>query len=78
MRLLAEADGILGGLCGLATRRVLQRQHEVYGGERYERLAGLSNSHLYRLRQSTTYRCRRVGQNVGHTSTADSLIELIQ
>ena len=59
VRLLAEADGILGGLCGPATRRVLQRQHEVYGDERYERLAGLSNSHLYRLRQTTTYRRRR-------------------
>ena len=42
-----------------ATRRVLQRQFEVFGDLRFERLAGLSNSHLYRLRQTTTYRRRR-------------------
>ena len=29
-----------GGLCGPATRRVLQRQFEVYGDIRFERLAG--------------------------------------
>ncbi len=59
IRLLAEVDGILGGLCGPATRRVLQRQFEVFGDLRFERLAGLSNSHLYRLRQTTTYRRQR-------------------
>ena len=59
IRLLAEVDGILGGLCGPATRRLLQRQFEVFGDLRFERLAGLSNSHLYRLRQTTTYRRRR-------------------
>ena len=37
----------------------MSRQYEVFGDERFERLAGLSNSHLYRMRQSTTYRRRR-------------------
>ena len=37
----------------------MRRQYEVFGDERFERLAGLSNSHLYRMRQSTTYRRRR-------------------
>ena len=59
IRLLAEVDGTLGGLCGPTTRRVLQRQFEVYGDVRFERLAGLSNSHLYRLRGTTTYRRQR-------------------
>ena len=59
VRLLAETDEILGGLCGAATRRVMQRQFEVFGDRRFERLAGLSNSHLYRLRGSTSYRRRR-------------------
>ena len=59
IRLLAEVDETLGGLCGPTTRRVMRRQHEVFGDRRFERLAGLSNSHLYRLRQSTTYRRRR-------------------
>ena len=59
VRLLAQTDEILGGLCGAATRRVMQRQFEVFGDRRFERLAGLSNSHLYRLRGSTSYRRRR-------------------
>ncbi len=32
----------------------------MFGDVRFERLAGLSNSHLYRLRESTTYRRRRL------------------
>ena len=59
VRLLAETDEILGGPCGAATRRVMKRQFEVFGDRRFERLAGLSNSHLYRLRSSTAYRRRR-------------------
>jgi hypothetical protein len=58
--LLAEVDEILGGLCGPVTRRVMQRQYEVFGDARFERLARLSNSHMYRLRQSVTYRRRRL------------------
>ena len=59
IRLLAEVDEQLGGVCGPSTRRVMQRQYELFGDRRFERLAGLSNSHLYRLRHSTTYRRRR-------------------
>ena len=59
IRLLAEVDEQLGGVCGPSTRRVMQRQYELFGDRRFERLAGLSNSHLYRLRRSTTYRRRR-------------------
>ncbi len=58
--LLAEVDETLGGLCGAVTRRLMQRQYEVFGDARFERLSGLSNSHLYRLRQSVTYRRRRL------------------
>ena len=58
--LLGEVDETLGGLCGAVTRRMMQRQYNVFGDPRFERLAGLSNSHLYRLRQSVTYRRRRL------------------
>ena len=37
----------------------MQRQFEVFGDRRFERLAGHSNSHLYRLRSNTAYRRRR-------------------
>ena len=33
--------------------------YKVYGDKRYERLAGISISHLYNLRQSTGYRRQR-------------------
>ncbi len=59
IRLLADVDETLGELSGPATRRVMQREFEVYGRRPFERLAGLSNSHLYRLRGSKTYRGRR-------------------
>ena len=59
VRLLAAVDETLGELSGPATRRVMQREFEEYGRQPFERLAGLSNSHLYRLRGSQTYRSRR-------------------
>ena len=59
IRLLAEVDEDLGQMSGAATRKVLRRQWEVFGDARFERLAGLSNGHLYNLRKSRTYRNRR-------------------
>ena len=59
IRLLAEVDTALGQRCGPATRAVLRRQYEVFADERFARLAGLSNGHLYNLRKSRTYRTRR-------------------
>ena len=59
VRLLAEVDAALGQRCGPATRAVLRRQFEVFDDGRFERLAGLSNGHLYNLRQSRTYRRKR-------------------
>ena len=59
IRLLAEVDTALGQRCGPATRAVLRRQYEVFADERFARLAGLSNGHLYNLRASRTYRSRR-------------------
>ena len=59
IRLLAEVDTALGQRCGPATRAVLRRQYEVFADERFARLAGLSNGHLYNLRKSRTYRSRR-------------------
>ena len=59
IRLLAEVDTALGQRCGPATRAVLRRQYEIFGDERFARLAGLSNGHLYNLRASRTYRSRR-------------------
>ena len=56
IRLLAKVDELLNQMSGLGTRAVLRREFAVYGNARFERLAGLSNGHLYNLRQSRTYR----------------------
>ncbi len=52
---LAETDALHGTLSGPATMALLRRACEVFGDERYERLAGLSHDHLYNLRRSTAY-----------------------
>ncbi|RCN57173.1 DDE-type integrase/transposase/recombinase [Acidiferrobacter thiooxydans] len=56
VRLLAELDALHGALSGPATRKLCERAYEVFDDARYERLARISNGHLYNLRQSQTYR----------------------
>lgn len=56
--LLAETDELHGSLSGPTTRAILKRQWEVFGDARFERLAGLSNGHLYNLRRSRSYQRR--------------------
>ena len=57
--LLAQTDALHGTLSGPATKRLLQRAHSVYGDPRYTRLATLSVSHLYNLRQLAGYQATR-------------------
>ena len=57
---LAGVDAAHEQLSGPAIRRVLQREHEVFGKGEYERLAGISVSHIYNLRGSAVYRRHRV------------------
>jgi hypothetical protein len=45
-------------LSGPATRRILEREHDIYGQAAYARLAAISVAHLYRLRNSAAYRKR--------------------
>lgn len=58
--LLVEVDQAHGRLSGPATCAILQREHKVYGDERYQRLATLSVGHLYNLRNSAGYRRQRI------------------
>lgn len=59
IRHLAELDALHGTLSGPATRKLCERAWHLFGDARYERLAGISNGHLYNLRGSRTYRRRR-------------------
>ena len=62
IRLLADVDEAYGDMSGLATREVLRRQFEVFGEARFERLAAISNGHVYNLRGSATYRAKRTSR----------------
>ena len=57
--LLAEVDEAFGQLSGPATKRILWRLLHVFGDERFERLAGISNGHIYNLRARRAYRRAR-------------------
>lgn len=56
--LLAYVDRAHGNLSGPATRRILEREYLEYGQAAYQRLAGISVAHLYRLRNTSAYRKR--------------------
>jgi hypothetical protein len=57
---LAELDALHGTLSGPATKKLCERAFRLFGDTRYERLATISNGHLYNLRQSAPYRRQRV------------------
>ena len=57
---LAEVDEAFGQLSGPATKEILRRMYEVHGDERFERLASISNGHIYNLRKSRSYRTGRL------------------
>lgn len=58
VELLATVDEAHECLSGPATRRILEREHSVYGKPEYARLAAISVAHLYNLRRHPRYRQR--------------------
>ena len=59
IELLVEMDKANDNVCGPATAHLLKRAYQTYGDERYRRLATLSVSHLYNLRNSAGYQAQR-------------------
>jgi transposase InsO family protein len=59
IELLAGVDEAHEALSGPATRRILEREFHEYGKPEFERLAAISNGHLYNLRRHPHYRQRR-------------------
>jgi len=55
---LIEVDRAHQRLSGPATRRILEREWQVFGKKEYARLAEISVAHLYNLRRSAGYRQR--------------------
>lgn len=60
IELLACVDEAHETLSGPATRRILEREVQLYGKQEYARLATVSVAHLYNLRRSQRYRERRL------------------
>jgi transposase InsO family protein len=60
IELLAEVDEAHEVLSGPATQKILQRAYHDFQEAPYQRLAEVSVAQLYRLRQSRTYRQRRM------------------
>ena len=58
IELLASVDEAHETLSGPATRRILERAHQVYKQPEYARLATISVAHLYNLRHHQRYRER--------------------
>jgi hypothetical protein len=70
--LLAYVDRAHGNLSGPATRRILEREYSEYGQAAYQRLAGISVAHLYRLRGTPAYR----KSNTSYQPTRPTLIPI--
>lgn len=56
LELLAKVDEAHETMSGPATRRILQREWEIYKSPGYERLATVSVAHIYNLRKRRRYR----------------------
>ena len=57
--LLADMDALHGTVSGPATKKLMERAYHLFGDARFERLAGISVSHLYNLRGGTQYQRTR-------------------
>ena len=58
VQFLASVDEAHQRLSGPTTRHILKREFEIYGKPEFERLAKLSNGHLYNLRQNPRFGLR--------------------
>jgi len=54
--LLARTDELHGYLSGPATKKILEREWEVYGHSEFANISRISIAHLYNLRRSHLYR----------------------
>jgi transposase InsO family protein len=57
--LLARTDELHGWLSGPATKKILQREYEFYGDQRFKKICGISVAQIYNLRHSRSYKAKR-------------------
>jgi transposase InsO family protein len=68
--LLAKTDELHGWLSGPATKKILERENEVYGHFEYAGIAAISVAQIYNLRRSQRYG----GKHYAHTKKVVSRI----
>jgi len=56
IELLARTDELHDWLSGPATKKIMEREYEVYGHSEFGNISRISVAHLYNLRRSNTYR----------------------
>ena len=56
IELLARTDELHGWLSGPATKKIMEREYEVYGHAEFGNISRISIAHLYNLRRNNTYR----------------------
>ena len=56
IELLARTDELHGWLSGPATKKIMEREYEIYGHAEFANISRISIAHLYNLRRSNTYR----------------------
>jgi len=54
--LLAKTDELHGWLSGPATKKIMERECQIYGHTEFENISLISVAHLYNLRRSNAYR----------------------
>jgi len=72
MALLARTDELHGYLSGPATKRVLEREYQVYGHLEFRNISGISVAHLYNVRQ----RNLRLGLGITFTRTRPAAVPI--
>jgi len=72
IELLARVDEAHETLSGPATRRILEREFEIYKRPEYARLATISVAHLYNLRHRQRYRERLLN----YTKTRSTTVQI--
>ena len=78
--LLAKTDELHGWLSGPATKKIMEREYEVYGHAEFRNICLISVAHLYNLRRSNIYRCiarrfiktRSIVSRIGERAKPDS------
>ena len=72
VELLSGTDELHGYLSGPATKRVMERECEVYGHAEFENISQISVAHLYNLRKSNIY----LGRSRRFTKTKPAVVKI--